>query len=302
MNVKTNNNMKVTLISLAAAVMTAVSAMAQKNVCDVNYDNEVNSADVVAIYNNIINGDVPQRPALQREDFVADGVTFTMMPVDGGSFMMGATIEQTDAYDDESPTHLVTLGDYLMGCTEVTQELWEAVMGSNPSATKGDMLPVTNVSWDYCQEFISRLNARFASQLDGRTFRLPTEAEWEFAARGGNRRVGYMYSGSNTLDDVAWYSNNSDRMIHEVGGKAANELGIYDLSGGVWEWCQDWFGDYSSDPQTDPVGPPTGSNRVIRGGSWDFFAIRCRTSYRSYYDPAYANGRPNLGLRLVLSR
>lgn len=129
--------MKVTLISLAAAVMTAVSAMAQKNVCDVNYDNEVNSADVVAIYNNIINGDVPQRPALQREDFVADGVTFTMMPVDGGSFMMGATIEQTDAYDDESPTHLVTLGDYLMGCTEVTQELWEAVMGKQPECDQG---------------------------------------------------------------------------------------------------------------------------------------------------------------------
>ena len=284
------------------SALIATAGMSQLNVCDVNYDGKVNSADVVAIYNNIISDYVPQKPVLESETFVANGVEFVMMPVDGGSFMMGATIEQSGAYDDESPVHLVSVSDYYMGSTEVTQELWTAVMGNNPSVTKGYKLPVTNVSWNYCQTFISQLNTLLASKLDGRKFRMPTEAEWEFAARGGNRRVGYQYSGSNTVDDVAWYYDNSDRKMHEVGGKAANELGIYDMSGGVWEWCKDWFGDYSSEQQTNPTGPPSGANRVIRGGSWDFFAVRCRTSYRSYYDPAYPDGRANIGLRLVLSR
>ncbi|MBQ0015371.1 MAG: formylglycine-generating enzyme family protein, partial [Bacteroidales bacterium] len=150
-----------------------------------------------------------------------------MVEVSGGTFKMGATSEQgSDAWNDEKPVHNVTLSSYYIGLTEVTQELWQAVMGSNPSYFKGLYRPVENVSWDDCQTFISRLNS-----LTGKNFRLPTEAEWEFAARGGTKSRGYKYSGSNTLDDVAWHVGNSGDKTHDVGTKAPNELGIYDMSG-----------------------------------------------------------------------
>ena len=208
---------------------------------------------------------------------------------------MGATREMKDPYDDEKPTHKVTLtNDYYIGKYEVTQALWQAVMGNNPSNFNGDNLPVEKVSWDDCQEFISKLN-----KMTGKKFRLPTEAEWEYAARGGKKSRGYQYSGSNNLSDVAWYTSNSGYKTHTVGSKQANELGIYDMTGNVLEWCQDWYGKYSSFSQTNPTGATSGSNRVFRGGGWHGSAWNCRSSCRSSYSPGYRY--INLGLRLILS-
>ena len=228
--------------------------------------------------------------------------SFTMKHVTGGTFTMGATAEQGgDAFDWEKPTHQVTLTGYYIGETEVTQELWQAVMGSNPSSFKGAKRPVESVSWNDCQVFIKKLN-----QLTGKTFRLPTEAEWEYAARGGSRSRGYKYSGSDNIDAVAWYTVNCydkgeyhpDYGTHPVKQKQANELGLYDMSGNVWEWCQDWYGDYSGGSQTNPTGPSDGSNRVFRGGSWNFNARNCRVSNRFILTPA--NSILDLGLRLAL--
>ena len=226
--------------------------------------------------------------------FTVNGVSFDMVYVEGGSFDMGATLEQgSGAGSDEKPVHRVTLIDYYIGKCEVTQELWKAVMGSNPSNFKGAQNPVERVSWNDSQEFVSRLNS-----LTGMTFRIPTEAEWEYAARGGNKSSHYKYSGSDNIYDVAWYDNNSGSWYHAVGTKTANELGIYDMSGNVSEWCSDWYGGYSTGAQTNPQGPSSGSRRVLRGGSWDDYASCCRVSYRDYYGPDlsdYFNG-----LRLVL--
>ena len=228
------------------------------------------------------------------ETITVNGVSFNMVRVDGGTFTMGATKEQgSDAYDDEKPAHKVTLSTYSIGETEVTQALWQAVMGSNPSNWKGDNLPVETVSWDDCQTFIQKLN-----QLTGRRFRLPTEAEWEYAARGGNKSRGYKYSGSNSIGDVAWYTSNASSQTHSVKTKQANELGLYDMSGNVYEWCQDWYGSYSSGSQTNPTGPSSDSRRVNRGGSWSGSAGGCRVSYRYGHSPGNTNFF--LGLRLAL--
>jgi formylglycine-generating enzyme required for sulfatase activity len=179
---------------------------------------------------------------------------------------MGATSEQgSDADGNEKPAHQVTLSTYSIGETEVTQALWQAVMGSNPSDFEGDNLPVEKVSWDDCQTFISKLN-----NATGKRFRLPTEAEWEYAARGGNKSRGYKYSGSNDLGSVAWYTNNSGSKTHDVKTKQPNELNIYDMTGSVQEWCQDWFGEryYGKSPSSNPQGPSSGPYRVSRGGNW----------------------------------
>ena len=226
--------------------------------------------------------------------FTVNGVTFEMVRVEGGTFTMGATAEQgSDADFFEKPTHQVTLSSYSIGKTEVTQEMWEAVMGSNPSDFKGLNLPVENVSWEECQTFIRKLNA-----LTGKNFRLPTEAEWEFAARGGNKSRGYKYSGSNMVDDVAWYVDNSSSTTHPVATKEPNELGIYDMSGNVCEWCNDWYSAYTSASQTNPTGSNSGSRCVNRGGSWIYRAGSCRVSNRNFYNPTFRC--VNLGLRLAL--
>ena len=221
---------------------------------------------------------------------------FEMVYVKGGTFTMGATAEQgSDAESDEKPTHSVTLSDYYIGKYEVTQAQWTAIMGSNPSKWKGDNLPVENVSWNDIQEFIAKLNAQ-----TGKRFRLPTEAEWEYAARGGNQSKGYKYSGSNNISEVAWYyTNNSNSKTHPVGQKAPNELGIYDMSGNVWEWCQDWYSSsaYTSSSQTNPTGPSSGSYRVLRGGSWCNGAGSCSVSIRNYGIPGIR--RNFYGFRLV---
>ena len=229
---------------------------------------------------------------------VKNGINIEMVKVEAGSFDMGATPEMRSLqypYDDEKPDHRVTLTkNYYIGKYEVTQALWQVVMGNNPSRFKGDDLPVERVSWKRCQDFISKLNS-----LTGKRFRLPTEAEWEYAARGGNKSRGYRYSGSNTLDDVAWYGDNSGSKTHAVGTKQPNELGIYDMSGNVSEWCQDWRGSYSSSPQTNPTGAVSGSYRVDRGGSWLYSAWFSRSSSRGGRTPGGRDG--DLGLRLVLS-
>ena len=236
----------------------------------------------------VTNGDIISIP-------VKDGISIDMVRVEAGTFTMGATPEMKDPWDDEKPTHQVTLtNDYYIGKYEVTQALWKAVMGKNPSKFKGDNLPVEQVNWKDCQEFLSKLN-----NTTGKKFRLPTEAEWEYAARGGKKSRGYQYSGSNNISDVAWYEDNSGSKTHTVGSKQANELGIYDMSGNVWEWCHDWKGSYSSSSQVNPTGANSGSYRVGRGGSWRHAARGCRSSYRNNSTPD--NRNDSLGLRLILS-
>lgn len=231
-------------------------------------------------------------PQLGSQTFTVNGVKFTMVPVEGGTFTMGATSEQgSDALEGEYPAHQVTLSDYYIGQTEVTQALWKAVMGSNPSDSKGDNLPVEQVSWDDCQVFIQKLN-----QLTGKQFRLPTESEWEYAARGGRKSRGYKYAGDNDIGLVAWYEDNSGNETHPVATKQANELGVYDMSGNVEEWCSDWYDGYQSSSQSDPQGPSSGSDRVGRGGSFFLDAMYCRVSNREYYTPDFRTF--DLGLRL----
>ena len=246
-----------------------------------------------------------------KEVFTVNGVSFTMVRVDGGTFTMGATDEQgSDAYDIEKPAHEVTLSTFSIGETEVTQALWEAVMGSNPSYYKDNSEnPVEQVSWDDSQEFIKKLNS-----LTGKSFRLPTEAEWEYAARGGSKSRKTKYSGGSDVGSVAWYDKNAYYVgkdgkkdesspnygTHPVKGKSPNELGLYDMSGNVWEWCEDYYDSifYASSPMSNPKGPSTGSNRVRRGGSWNLNARLCRVSYRNYNTPDFRYC--SLGLRLAL--
>ncbi|WP_254047796.1 formylglycine-generating enzyme family protein [Prevotella sp. P5-92] len=227
------------------------------------------------------------------EKITANGVSFNMIKVDGGTFTMGATPEMTNPWSYEKPTHKVTLSSYYIGETEVTQELWNAVVGKNPSCHKGDNLPVEYVSWKKCQEFINKLN-----ELTGKHFRFPTEAEWEFAARGGTKSRHTQYSGSDNINEVAWYDGNSGRKTHPVKTKQANELGIYDMTGNVWEWCSDKYGKYSSNDQIDPKGSEHGY-RVNRGGGCNNSTRYSRISNRLAF--ASLSKGYNLGLRLAYS-
>ena len=233
----------------------------------------------------------------ETQKAIIDNILGNMIHVAGGTYIMGATPEQTScASEDEYPAHQVEIESFSICKYEVTQEEWEAIMGKNPSRkNKGKKYPVENVSWDDCQRFIKKLN--LMTNMD---FRLPTEAEWEFAARGGNYSKGYKYSGSNNVNEVAWYNGNSNMTTHEVGTKLCNEIGIHDMSGNVFEWCSDWFGSYTSTPQNNPVGPSkpkAGAARIARGGSVYTDSIDCRNTSRgkSGYDNFYANG-----FRLVL--
>lgn len=226
--------------------------------------------------------------------FKVNGVSFDMVRVDGGIFNMGLDKGFDDkAVTNESPAHSVTLDGYYIGKAEVTQALWQAVMGTNPSNFKGDNMPVENVSWKDCQEFIGKLNV-----LTNKKFRLPTEAEWEYAARGGNKSRGYKYAGSDSIDDVAWYDMNGEEITHPVASKQPNELGIYDMTGNVYEWCSDWYGIYTEEPQTNPQGPTTGPGRIIRGGSIDDFRDACTSTSRDNDDPNDCDN--DMGLRLAL--
>lgn len=255
-------------------------------------------------------------------------VSFNMIYVEGGSFYMGAQSKNSidgnfDQYAEvnESPVHRVKLDNYYIGEFEVTQGLWKAVMsyggrladgfymrpftnvwlGGAPSSNfgLGDNYPAYYVSYeDIVNHFIPRLN-----KLTGMTFRLPTEAEWEYAARGGKNQDYYIYSGSDNIGDVAWYTSNSSSSTHPVGTKSPNSLGIYDMSGNVWEWCSDWYGDryYSASPALNPQGPTSGSYRVLRGGCWSSDAQYCRVSSRFIYVPDFGIICDDLdGFRLAL--
>jgi len=236
-------------------------------------------------------------------------VTFNMIKVNGGFFEMGAS-----DISFASPVHIVALTkDYYMGETEVTQALWYAIMRQAPTSDGnqwitslgiGDEIPAYYISYEDCQRFLSGLNSKLSSQLiSNEQFRFPTEAEWEFAAKGGNKSNGWTYSGSNTLDNVAWYFDNSSSTTHQVKTKAANELGIYDMSGNVWEWCydwygSDWYGSYSTSSQIDPIGPIMGSFRVRRGGSRIDNEESCRVANRNWNAPS--DRRTSIGFRLCL--
>ena len=285
---------------------------------DASGDGMVDIQDVTSLIDYLLYGGC-EPGAPHTETFTVNGVSFTMVTVEGGTFMMGATEEQgtTDPEDDEYPVHQVTLSTYSIGQTEVTQELWLTVMGDlyppesslNPSYfsskngfSENLQRPVETVTPERIRVFINHLN-----YMTGREFRLPTEAEWEFAARGGNLSKGYKYAGSNDIDEVAWYRNNSyevgidspDYGTHTVGTKKPNELGLYDMTGNVSEFCSDigWY-TYPSEPETDPYYPRTGFNDPYagRGGDWMDAAISCRLSYRS----ANLYGMETFGFRLAL--
>ena len=273
-------------------------------VADMNGDGEVDVDDMNIIINIVLAGGAIS----PINEYTVNGVTFKMVNVKGGTFTMGATSEQGSDYsDNELPTHQVTLSNYSIGATEVTQELWQAVMGTNPSYystsnsySENLQRPVENVSWYDCQQFISKLN-----EMTGMTFRMPTEAEWEYAARGGSKSRGFKYAGSNNINNVAWYISTIPSQAIDtegygpqpVGTKNGNELGLYDMSGNVWEWCQDKYSTYSSDDQTNPTGGTSGSNYVLRSGCYSSQAVGCRVSLR---DKSNMYGKAKtIGLRLA---
>ena len=230
--------------------------------------------------------------------FTVNGVTFKLIKVPKGTFTMGTkSVDGSTVDEAEQPTRMVTISDFCIGETEVTQQLWQAVMGKNPSKMIGENLPVNNVSWNDCQKFIDSLNV-----LTNLWLRLPTEAEWEYAARGGQNSSGYVYSGSNTLDEVGWYTANSNNQLHEVKQLMPNELGIYDMSGNVLEWCQDWYSPtyyQTSEEYNDPAGPTKGTMRVQRGGRFNWLGNDCRVSRRLADNPN--KGDVTVGLRLAIS-
>lgn len=222
-------------------------------------------------------------------------VSFKMVYVEGGNFMMGSTDGyDSDADDDEKPAHPVSLSSFYIGETEVTQALWREVMGENPSEFKGNDFPVENVTWFECQMFIRKLN-----KMTGLNFSMPTEAQWEFAARGGKSSKNYKFSGNNSIDSVAWFSENSSDKSHHVSWMRPNELGIYDMSGNVAEWCSDWYESYTDENLTDPTGPKEGLFHVIKGGAWNDVYKACRPQFRNGYTGDYKSNF--CGLRLVLN-
>ncbi|NUN99305.1 MAG: SUMF1/EgtB/PvdO family nonheme iron enzyme [Saprospiraceae bacterium] len=226
---------------------------------------------------------------------IADGMVF----VKGGTFTMGCLDgRDKDCEKKEKPSHSVTLDDFYLSRTEVTQAQWQAIMGSNPSEFKDcPTCPVEQVSWEDVQEFLKKLN----DLSSGAKYRLPTEAEWEYAARGGAKsNKGYLYAGSNDLKEVAWYEGNSGSKTHPVGQKMKNELGLYDMTGNVYEWCSDWYGDYPSAAQNNPAGPKSGSDRVLRGGSWYSDPLFCRVAYRNFVTPG--NRSDSVGFRLARTK
>lgn len=225
---------------------------------------------------------------------VLQNLVDNMVNVEGGMFEMGATPEQESKVKDEQPVHMVMVASFSIGKYEVTQEEWQAVMGRNPSHFIGKKRPVEQVSWKDCMEFIQKLNS-----ITGKHFRLPTEEEWEYAARGGSRTAKYKFAGSNQLDEVAWYNDNSSKETHEVGNKTPNELGLYDMAGNVWEWCAGRKTDYASSSQ-ESADSGSESFRVNRGGGWRSGEGLCRNSFRSEDD---MDDRLNtLGLRLVMQK
>jgi formylglycine-generating enzyme required for sulfatase activity len=240
----------------------------------------------------------------EREQLVGDNLKFKvianakelfemeMIFVEGGTFQMGSFYGYGE--QDERPVHSVTLSAFNIGKYEVTQAQWKAVMGNNPSNFKNcDECPIESVSWNDVQDFVRKLNSQ-----TGNNYRLPTEAEWEYAAKGGKSSKGYIYSGSNDLNLVAWNTGNSGGKTHSVGGKQANELGVFDMTGNVWEYCSDFYGDYNNYSETNPTGALSDRGRVRRGGGWYYAANYCRVAYRTGHNPSSTYN--DSGFRLVL--
>ena len=266
-----------------------------------------NESDAEAVVYIMSNGGNKQLKLIYSFDEERD-LGLKMVAVAGGTFQMGATSEQgSDAFSDEKPVHSVTLDGFYIGKTEVTQAQWEAVMGTTIAQQRdkagasslygvGDDYPMYYVSWEEAVQFCEKL-----SRLTGKTYRLPTEAEWEYAARGGQRADGTKYAGGNTIGDVGWYDGNSSNQTHPVGQKQANGLGLYDMSGNVFEWCSDWYGEdyYSSSPSVNPQGPASGSRRVNRGGGWDYGAVDWHVSGR--YRSTSGDRFSDLGFRVACS-
>ena len=280
---KTNKLLKSIMLGGLCAVAVLAYAETEK-VIKVYNNGEVVATHKLSDFEYFQVEDVDAAELVKKETFTVNGVSFDMIEVEGGTYKMG---DDNSTEADEKPAHNETIATFQIGKTEVTQELWQAVMGTNPSNFKGEAnLPVEKVSWTDCNTFITKLN-----QATGKNFRLPTEAEWEYAARGGNKSQGYTYSGSNTLDDVAWYKDNSSSKTHPVAQKQPNELGVYDMSGNVWEWTSDKYSDNYSSARTSSL-------RVNRGGSWGSTATNSRVANRHYFSESYTNDY--LGLRLAL--
>ena len=244
--------------------------------------------------------------------FTVNNVSFEMIFVEGGTFVMGCTPEQSDCFNSEKPAHNVSLSDFYMGKYPITQKLWYIVMGSsiqqqrslaerNTLCGEGDDYPMYFVNYEECEAFCNKLNTLLSNLLpEGYKFGLPAEAQWEYAARGGKKSNGYKYSGGNSINNFAWNYDNSNKTTYPVGKKMPNELTIYDMSGNVWEWCSDWYdvNYYGSSPSIDPKGPNSGTLRVIRGGAWNEAATRCRVSNRGNS----SNYRLNrIGFRICLA-
>ena len=279
---------------------------------DCNEDGSVDIDDVTTLISFVLNGQWPEIPSGENEmvTYVLNGIEINMVYVEGGTFTMGASGADLDASANEYPAHLVTLSDYYICTTEVTLQLWRAVMGENlPYYGDYNLLnPAHQVSWNKCQDFLTKLN-----NMTGKNFRMPTEAEWEYAARGGKKSKGYKYVGSDDVDEVAWYKGNctssSTVKLQPVAQKLPNELGLYDMAGNVLEWCSDWYGSYyDTDGSVNPQGPSSGTERVLRGGDWYSDAKNCRPTYRRSAKPTMqANNSTGatmwegFGLRLALS-
>lgn len=275
---------------LPVLALSVCSCANKPNNAEQSQDSTLVAADSTA--------EVSALPAnMVTDSFVVNNVTYKMVKVEGGKYVMGASVDEKGVADgDEYPAHNVNISSFYIGQFEVTQKLWQDVMGNNPSETKGENNPVDKVSWNDCNEFIARLN-----KLTGKTFRMPTEAEWEFAARGGVDSKGYIYSGSNNIDAVAWYDANEDGQTHAVGQKQPNELGIYDMSGNVGEWCSDWYEDgaYAKSDKENPKGPAKGDYHVLRGNGWfSSTAGYNRIANRSGNEAGYRY--KFLGLRLAM--
>jgi formylglycine-generating enzyme required for sulfatase activity len=253
-----------------------------------------------------------QQPTIENFIFV-EGGTFTMAGSSISDMIKELPAELSWLLSSEGPEHQVTVSSFYIGKYEVTQKEWAEVIGINPSNSKGDNLPIENVSWydaiDYCNKRSIKEGLTPAYQGSGDAitcnfkangYRLPTEAEWEYAGKGGNKdRTLYEYAGSDDADSVGWYKSNSGGTIHPVGAKVSNSLGIFDMSGNIWEWCWDWYKGYSALAQTNPEGPLSGSERVIRGGGWDDKKSAASTTFRFKTNPSKRNGE--LGFRLVRS-
>jgi formylglycine-generating enzyme required for sulfatase activity len=255
----------------------------------------------VFVFTGCVTEPVNEQP-VKGQPLTVSGLGMKFVYVAPGSFQMGSN--DGGSWDNEKPVHRVTISrGYWIGKYEVTQSEYQSIMGSNPSNFKGRNNPVETVNWHDAVKFCQKLTTRerVAGRLpSGYEYRLPTEAEWEFAARGGTKSRGYKYSGSDHIDSVAWHGLNSFlNEIQEVGTKSGNELGVYDMSGNVWEWCNDRYGEYSSNSQTDPKGPSTGSARVGRGGGWYYYAGYCRSAFRSSGSPGDSDY--SIGFRVAIA-